>query len=86
MYVPVDSHVSLNNYFDSKNIYCFISLSNFTKNKEAFGRKIPIQLRVLQGNAGNESMILPFRIRELSPFPRMSPNSSFYTGSTGSFI
>ena len=51
---------SINDYFDFKSIYCLISLSNFTNNEEAIDR-----LKFSLGNAGNESVILPFRIREI---------------------
>ena len=35
IYPPVDSDVSIKDYFDSQTISCLISLSNFTNNKEA---------------------------------------------------
>ena len=40
-YAAVDSNASINDYFDYQAIYCFISLSNFTNNKEAFDLPIP---------------------------------------------
>ena len=40
-YAPVDSDGSINDCFNSQTIYCPILLSNFTKNKEAFDRRIP---------------------------------------------
>ena len=39
--LPVDSDVSINDYFDHKTILCLISLSNSTNNKEAFDLEIP---------------------------------------------
>ena len=60
----MDSDVSMNNYFDSK--VCLILSSNFTNNKEASRYGNSPELRVSRGtrNVENESVILPFRIRE----------------------
>ena len=63
-YTPVAFDASINHYFESKSIYCLISLSNFTNNKEASRSANFPELRLSLGNVGNESMILPFRIRE----------------------
>ena len=41
VYAAVYSDVSVSNYFDFQIIYCLISLSNFTNNKEAFDLQIP---------------------------------------------
>ena len=41
---PCRSRVSIYDYFDSQTIYCLISLSNFTNNKEPFDRQIPQNL------------------------------------------
>ena len=52
--------------FDPKAIYCLISLSNFTNNNEDSELANSPELKVLRGNAGKESVILPFRIQELA--------------------
>ena len=54
----------MNNYFDSKAIYCLISLSNSINNEEALQSANCPELKILLGNEGNKSKILPFWIQE----------------------
>ena len=45
IYAPVAFDASINDYFDSKPIYCPISLSNFINNKEASRSANPLELK-----------------------------------------
>ena len=61
---PVAFDTFINYYFDSKTIYCLISLYNFTNNKETSRLANSPGLKLLLGNVGNASVILHFRICE----------------------
>ena len=58
-YAPVDS-VSIQYYFDSKAIYCLISLCNFMNNKEASRLANSPELGVSQVKAENKTVIFNF--------------------------
>ena len=54
----------MNDHFNSKSIYCLISLSNFTNSKEASQLANYQELKFSQGNTVIENVILPFQIQE----------------------
>ena len=64
IYASIAFDASVTDYFESKSIYCLISLSNITNNKEASRSANSPELKLAFGTAGNESVILPYRIRE----------------------
>ena len=56
---------SINDYFDSRAIYC---LSSFYKQQRGKLSANSPELKFSIGNAGNKSVILPFQIQECSQF------------------
>ena len=65
IYAPIAFDASLNDYFDSKAIYCLFPLSNFTNNKDASRSANSPELKFLLSNARNESVTLPLHIQNV---------------------